>query len=69
MMYRGKEVYIKWQSVEETTNNVIWKWNSSWIIFTSPNFMINSYRLIESVYNNVEKGHYLNNAGVDEEGE
>lgn len=69
MMYGGKEVYIKWQSVEETTNNVIWKWNSSWIIFTSPNFMINSYRLIESVYNNVEKGHYLNNVGVDEEGE
>lgn len=69
MMYGGKEVYIKWQSVEETTNNVIWKWNSSWIIFISPNFMKNSYRLIESVYNNVEKGHYLNNAGVDEKGE
>lgn len=69
MMYGGKEVYIKWKSVEETTNNVIWKWNSSLIIFISPNFMTNSYRLIESVYNNVEKGHYLNNAGVDEEGE
>ena len=69
MMYSGKEVYIKWHSVEETTNNVIWKWNSSRIIFTSPNFIINSYRLIESVYNNVGNGHYLNNEGVDEEGE